>query len=193
MCGGRYRVITLIITTIPPRAALLREMLHSVAEQTLLPAQIIIESDPQHTGSAATRNRAMEKVTTPLLCFADDDDILEPHHLETLMYGMEESGADVVYSGYTVVGGTDPRPDREGKPFDAEELRRGSYITVSSLVRTGLARQAGFCVVPGTSLDDWGWYLGLLDLGAIFHHVPEKTYRWMHWEGNTSGLGTRWT
>ncbi len=186
-------MITLIITTIPPRAGLLRRMLHSVAEQTLLPERIIIESDPDHTGSAATRNRAMDRVTTPLLCFADDDDELGPTHLETLMRGMEESGADVVYSGYTVIGGTDPRPDREGQPFDADELRRGSYITVSSLVRTGLARQAGFHVVPGTSLDDWGWYLGLLDLGAIFHHVPEKTYRWNHWEGNTSGDPHRWS
>lgn len=185
-------MITLIIPTIPPRADLLRRMLHSVAAQTVLPSQIIIELDTGHTGSAATRNRALEKVTTPLVAFADDDDELEPNHIELLLCSMRETGADVVYPWYTVVGGTDPRPDRFGVPFDAEELRKSSYITVNSLVRTGLARQAGFHVVPGTSLDDWGFYLGLLDLGAIFHHVPERTFRWYHHASNTSGQPDRW-
>lgn len=186
-------MITLIIPTIPPRAELLRRMLRSVSAQTLLPTQIIIESDPYHTGSAATRNRALEKVTTPLVAFADDDDELEPDHLELLLRGMEETGADVVYPWYTVVGGTDPRPDRFGKPFDADELRRGSYITVNSLVRTGLARQAGFDFDPVTGLDDHVFYLRLLELGAIFHHVPARTFLWNHWEGNTSGSGSRWS
>ncbi len=185
-------VITLIIPTIPPRADLLKRMLRSVVEQTLLPSHIIIESDPDHTGAANTRNRALEKVTTPLVAFADDDDELEPNHLASLMQGMAETGADVIYPWYTVIGGTDPRHDRFGQPFDAEELRRGSYIPVNSLVRTGLAKQARFHVVPGTFLDDWGFYLRLLDLGAMFHHVPWRTFKWYHHDANTSGQYNRW-
>lgn len=185
-------MITLIIPTIPPRADLLRRMLRSVAAQTVLPSHIIIELDAERTGSAATRNRALEKVITPLVAWADDDDELEPNHLELLLRGMRETGADVVYPWYTVVGGTDPRPDRFGVPFDADELRRGSYITVNSLVRTGLAKQARFDFDPVTGLDDHVFYLRLLELGAIFHHVPERTFLWHHWAGNTSGRPTRW-
>ena len=192
-------MITLIIPTIPPRRTLLTRALRSVAEQTVKPEHIIIQTDWKHEGAAATRNRALEKVTTPLVAFMDDDDTLEPEHLELLQLGMGESGADVVYPWYTVVGGTDPRPDREGKPFDADELRRGSYVTVNCLVRTELAQRAKFSVVPGTSLDDWGFYLSLLDNGARFHHVNKRTFNWYHWVdaetgrvGNTSGRSDRW-
>ena len=192
-------MITLIIPTIPPRRKLLARALHSVADQELLPEQIIIQTDWSREGAAATRNRALEKVTTPLVAFMDDDDTLEPDHLARLHNGLAESGADVIYPWYTVIGGQDPRPDREGKPFDAEELRRGSYITVNCLVRTYLAQQAKFSVVPGTSLDDWGFYLSLLDGGATFHHVDARTFNWYHWVnvetgrvGNTSGDPRRW-
>jgi glycosyltransferase involved in cell wall biosynthesis len=192
-------MITLIIPTIPPRKHLLTRALHSVAEQTLKPEQIIIQTDWLREGAAATRNKALEKVSTPLVAFMDDDDTLEPDHLARLHAGLAESGADVVYPWYTVVGGTDPRPDREGKPFDADELRRGSYITVNCLVKSYLAKQAGFHVVPGTTLDDWGFYLRLLDMDAEFHHVAYRTFNWYHWMnaetgrvGNTSGQPDRW-
>lgn len=178
--------ITLIIPTIPPRAGLLQRMLNSVSKQTMMPTVVSVETDPNATGSAPTRNRALERVTTTWVTFADDDDILLPHHIKTLADAQVESGADVVYSWYEVIdGGTDPRPDRFNKPFDADELRRGSYIAVNSLVRTSLAKMAKFEWKDG--LDDWHFYLRLLDLGAMFHHVPSRTFLWSHHGKNTSG------
>lgn len=187
-------VITLIVPTIPPRKHLYERLMRSVYAQTKVPDRTIVDLDVAHTGSAATRNRLLERVTTDFVTMADDDDEMMPHHIQTLWEGQQESGADVVYSGYQVVGGTDPRPDRKGKPFDAEELRRGSYITIHSLVRTSLAQAARFEFDPVSGMDDHGFYLRLLDLGATFHHVPVETYKWYHWmnaetgqRGNTSG------
>jgi glycosyltransferase involved in cell wall biosynthesis len=76
--------ITVCIPTIPPRAKMLARALESVAEQTLQPAAIIVEYDHEHTGAAATKNRALAKVTTPLVAFLDDDDHFLPHHLAVL-------------------------------------------------------------------------------------------------------------
>lgn len=182
--------VTVIMPTIPPRRAQRGNALHSVAAQNRLPSAVLIEEDTEKLGSARMRNRMLRYVTTEWVTFLDDDDMLYPQHLSTLMAAQHDTGADVVYGWYDVHGGTDPRPDREGKPFDADELRRGSYITVPSLVRTSLARAAGFEYRDG--LDDWGFYLNLLDLGAMFHHVPERLFLWNHWAANTSGSPERW-
>lgn len=192
-------MITLVIPTIAPRKHLLQRLLRSVEAQTMLPNWVQLNLDQDREGSAVTRNRGLEQVTTEWVTFADDDDELMPHHIQTLWEAQQESGADVVYSGYQVIGGTDPRPDRKGKPFDADELRRGSYITIHSLVRTSLAQAARFEFDPVSGMDDHGFYLRLLDLGAKFHHVPIETYKWYHWvnaetgkSGNTSGRPDRW-
>lgn len=182
--------VTVIIPTIPPRYAKLAAALMSIGTQNQLPEAVLIMEDRNREGSAAMRNRALGRVQTEWVTFLDDDDRLYPHHLSTLMAAQKETGADVVYGWYDVQGGTDPRPDMFGKPFDPEELRRGSFITVPSLVRASLARRAGFEYRQG--LDDWGFYLNLLNLGAIFHHVPERLFEWLHWAGNTSGSPDRW-
>lgn len=184
--------ITVVIATIPIRAKLLRWALASVVLQTFQPAAIVVEYDHERTGAAATRNRALAAVQSPWTAFLDDDDVMLPQHLEKLREAQMDTGADVVYPWPEMVGAGDPRPDRFGVPFDADELRRGSYIPVTSLVRTDLAQQAGFHRPPGSDYDDWGFYCSLLDLGAKFHHLPERTWLW-HVEGqNTSGRPDRW-
>src|SRR4051812_47822520 len=96
----RSHDVTYVVPSIPPRAKLLRRLIHSITLQTLQPASVIVEIDHDHTGAAATRHRALEKVTTPFVAFADDDDILDPHHLETLRATAEEYGADYVWSRF---------------------------------------------------------------------------------------------
>lgn len=198
--------ITVCIATIPPREKMLRRALASVAVQSLQPAAIVVEYDHEHTGAAATKNRAAVKATTPWLAFLDDDDQFLPHHLE-MLHGFVV--ADVVYSIPDVPqlpGRRDPN-GRYGVPFDAAELRRRSYIQTTSLVRRELFERAGGFQLPDRTMpdgspcpyDDWGLWLAMLNLGARFLHVPEVTFIWNHWgrgtkgqPGNTSGQPDRW-
>lgn len=200
--------VTVCIATIPIRAASLAETLASAMTQTILPDAIVVEYDHDHTGAAATKNRALGKVTTRWVTFIDDDDTLMPEHIEVLLAGQHEHGADVTYS----MPYCSNRPDgmdpigRQGQPFDADELRRRSYIHGTSLIRAELFQSSGgFQLpnrpdVPGSeSYDDWGGFLSLLDYGATFHHVPQFTFVWNITEpsasgrsGNTSGRGDRW-
>jgi hypothetical protein len=129
----------------------------------------------------------------------DDDDEFEPQHLAELVACAEQTGADVVYSGCTVVGPDGQEiPLREewgrfGRPFDPDLLRRKSYLPVTSLVRTELAHAVGgFRCPPGSVYDDHGFYLALLDAGAKFVHAPIRSWRWFHHSGCTSGEATRW-
>jgi glycosyltransferase involved in cell wall biosynthesis len=211
--------ITVCIATIPPRAKMLRRALASVAVQTLQPAAIVVEYDHEHTGGAATKNRAAAKATTPWIAFLDDDDQFLPHHLKTLsghvadMIMYSEFGQlgnpHVVYSIPDVPqlpGRRDPN-GRYGVPFDEAELRRRSYIQTTSLIRRDLFEKAGGFQLPDRTMpdgspcpyDDWGLWLAMLDLGARFLHVPEVTFVWNHHgygrpgvPGNTSGQPARW-
>lgn len=211
--------ITVCIATIPPRSKELRRALASVAVQTLQPAAIVVEYDHEHTGAAATKNRAAAKATTEWLAFLDDDDQFLPAHLEMLRYAAEHFSwegepvprgpVDVVYSIPNcpqLPGGRDPN-GRYGVPFDPEELRRRSYIQTTSLIRRHAFLGVGGFQLPNKTMpdgspcpyDDWGLWLALLDQECRFLHVPEVTFIWNHWgrgelgrPGNTSGQPTRW-
>lgn len=194
--------ITVVISTIPPRHQLLERAIRSVEAQTIRAERIIVEPDLDHTGAAATKNRGIAKVDTEWTAMLDDDDEFLPPHLEKLMAAALAHDVDVVYSmPYIpgVPGGMDNN-GRFGKPFDADELRKRSYIQTTSLMRTSLLKEAGGFQCPaGSVYDDWGCYLALLDLGAKFFHVPEQTFVWHHHgygrpgiPGNTSGQPDRW-
>lgn len=194
------RDVTVIIPHIPTRPNKLVRAVKSVAVQTQRACDVIIATDINHDGSAATRNRALSRVTTTWVAFLDDDDYFYPEHLDILLKHAELTGADVVYPGCTVIDAAN-RPiavqeewGRFGQSFDPDLMRQKSYIPVTSLVRTDLAQRALFGPPTGvdTSYDDWGFYLRLLDLGADFQHVKEVTWCWHHHGANTSGQGDRW-
>lgn len=191
--------ITIAIPSIPQRKVQLRRAVTSVGLQNYPASALSIAYDLRGEGSAITRNRALQAVQTKWVAFLDDDDQLLPNHLELLAKGQEESGADVVYGLPRVIG-----PDGQPKPrhwqwggheeFDPDLLRKHSYITVSSLVRTDFAKDAGFSFKDagnGESYDDHGFYLNLLNLGAKFHHVHQETFIWNHHGMNTSGKPNR--
>ena len=185
--------VTVIVAHIPTRAWMLRQALSSICLQTVQPASIIVETDVHRRGAASTKNAALSRVTTEWTACLDDDDVMLPHHLETLLAAAESTGADVVYSWPQMEGGADPRPDRFGVPFDADELRRGSYIPTTALIRTELAQAVGgYQCPPGSDYDDWGVYLRMLDEGAVFHHVAQRTWIWRVHRQNTSGRPDRW-
>jgi glycosyltransferase involved in cell wall biosynthesis len=186
--------ITVAIASVPTRTKLLRKAVWSVLNQTMPAEAVVVDIDHYRTGAAATKNRALNKATTEYTAILDDDDQFLPHHLERLWLTAFNTDADVVYSIPEVVGGAGMDVHgRYGQPFDPDELRRRSYIPTTSLFRTKLLQQAGgFQCPPGSNYDDWGCYLALLDAGAKFVHLPEVTWIWNHWSGNTSGQPDRW-
>jgi len=193
--------VTVVTPSIPPRArTLLPRAMDSVLRQDHPVDGISIAVDTAHEGSAVTRNRALEGVTTEWAAFLDDDDTLRPGHIGSLLTAAQEFGADVIYPWFTVPSGFDPFPEYEGQPFNEHALRKiQNYIPVTLLVRTELAMSVGGFEdrnksrEPGASpCDEWGLWLKLLDAGAVFHHLNERTW-YYHWHpGNTSGRGDRW-
>jgi glycosyltransferase involved in cell wall biosynthesis len=202
--------ITLIICTIPPRADVLLRALKSVTDQTLQPDHVVVTYDYDRQGHAATRNKSIPMVTTKWTAFLDDDDTLNPNHLEVIHAVAEEHDADLVYPWHTIVN-TDGSPTGKdllggfGDPFDREALMLNNYIPVTTLVRTEALKYVGGFPLSGPGrpwyrCEDWGCWRAMIDNGFDnFVHHPERTWNWYHWgygvaghPGNTSGDPHRW-
>lgn len=186
---------------------MLERCLESVYAQTM-PVDIMVRADPHRKGAAATRNAALEEVDTEFVGFLDDDDRLYPQHFEVLHRALE-NGADVAYPwfdleylGY-VHNEKDPLRLRGrnviGQPFDPDALRINNYVPVTTLCRTDTVKKVGGFPMPFAEdwpredCEDWGLWVRILNAGGKFVHVPERTWRWVHWGGNTSGKGQRST
>jgi glycosyltransferase involved in cell wall biosynthesis len=188
--------VTVLIPTHVQRMdnGMLTRALKSVSVQTVKPREVLVVVDTFREGSAATRNRGLQSVSTEWVAFLDSDDEFLPYHLEQYDVSIAlDDRVDVVYTGCVVrnqVGDNVPLREewgRYGQPFDADVLRQMSYIPVTSIVRTGLAQMAGFSRPEGSLYDDWGFYLNLLNLDARFRHVSAITWVWHHHGMNTSG------
>lgn len=202
IAGMPENAITVVIAHIPTRRAELLRAVNSVLAQTHPAEAISIVTDTEHRGSGHTRNLALAMARTPWVAFLDDDDYLHADHLEVLLEHALTTNADVVYSTCRVVHdelGEIPLSHpgyaewgRPGKPFDPDLLRQKSYLPVTSLVNCGLAQRSSFVPPEGSHYDDWGFYRGLLDLGAKFSHIDKITWTWTHGKHNTSGQPERW-
>lgn len=189
--------ITVVIPAHPARIAngMLSRAIKSVGGQTLCAAALLVEIDLHKEGAAVTRNRGLQKVTTPWVAFLDSDDEFKPEHLETLASTATDTGGDYIYSWYEPVGfGSDPLP-YFGRPFRPEDP---TQTTITTLVRTDLAKQAGFVKVPDGLMihgqkhgEDFQFTLDMLDLGATIIHVPARTWMWHAHGYNTSGEPTK--
>jgi Glycosyl transferase family 2 len=191
--------VTVVIPTIPPRKAMLERALASVSAQTVQ-VSILVQTDRAREGSAATRNRALERVTTSHAIFVDDDDALMPWAVQVLTEAQEGTGADVV-SGAAwipeVPGHREPVETPAPGWIPQKSVTARSVLHVTSLVRVSLAREAGgfqFRRDPGTGmdLDDYGFYASMAECGATFWRVPETVLIWHHHGKNTSGNPQRW-
>lgn len=208
--------IAVCIPTIPPRAELLARALKSVASQTCQPTEVIVEMDEKGEGAAPTRNRAWQRATTEFVAFLDDDDEFLPFHLELSLKALINSGSDLAYAWFYLVGWDEATPTRPdplatmnngrlvhplGVPFGPEQeahYRKHAFIPITTVVRRSMLLETGGYPQPGTpewprnDCEDWGGHLRLLDAGAKFVHVPARTWK-CHLATTRSTAGRPWT
>lgn len=185
--------ITVVIPTHPARTngGLLKRALDSVDAQTLSPSNIIIQYDELGEGAPTTRQKGLDAVETEWVAFLDSDDEWLPEHLEKLYALATDSGADLVYPWYNVIGGKDPLKRWENVPWDPQQPH---LTTITVLCRAELAKSVGFVQEPGRkneSGEDWYFIRTLNERGAKIVHLPERTWNWHHHGKNSSGLPTK--
>jgi glycosyltransferase involved in cell wall biosynthesis len=199
--------VAVCIASIPPRRELLLpRAIQSALHQSRPADELHVAVDLHHQGEAPTRNRVIAAAQTEWVAILDDDDEFNFDHLEAMLGHADLTGADVVYSWYDVIGGTDPHPHVFGKDWDPHHPVQ---TTVTLLWRRSLLEHLGGFRPPPPEgqVDEHGNRDGPdFDIvkranacGAKIAHLPQRTWRWHHHgtgrpgvPGNTSGLPDRW-
>lgn len=184
--------VTLIIPHIYTRPDLMARAMQSVDAQHLHPDVTLVVTDNERLGAGAMRNRGIALADTQWVAFMDDDDELYPEHLAVLVAHATETGADVIWPWYELIGTSDPLP----ASFLGRQWNRNEPHTfpITTLVRTSYAKQATFPPPERTDFggEDWHFWMQLDRLDAKFSHVAQRTWKWHHHGGNTSGVPSRW-
>lgn len=175
--NGFQRMITLVTATLPVRASMLAEMLATTAEQTVHPSAHIIVRD-FGDGFVETVNRAVAMVDTEFFCLVDDDDLLFPHHVETLSSNLT---ADIVWTWVEVEG----RAWNPNSSYLPGELKHRNYIPSNLAMRASLWRKMGG-YRHGPEHPDWDMLARAEASGASFLNVPETTWKYRFHGGNMS-------
>jgi glycosyltransferase involved in cell wall biosynthesis len=192
------RGIGVCIPSIPPRRELLQRAISSVTNQ-ILPVELIsVAFDVLHEGAWATRNRAVSNlVNAEWVVFLDDDDELMPHFTRRLYDAALETGADMVWGWYDVIGGSDPFPHYRGRQYNIEQphIVPITYMVRTEYVLEALHSMGGFQadVVGAWDVQDMPLINYMVKGGAKLHAIEDTVWRWYHHGGNTSGMPGRWT
>lgn len=192
--------IAVLTPSLPDRGELLAEAVASVRTQTYRPAAHAIAIDYENDGIGALLNRLAHSTDAEWLARLDDDDLLQPNHLEVLCSASKD--ADIVYSWCAVEARGDvPEPDvltrnrwLPNQEFDEQRLRAGNYIPATTLVRRSLWAELDGWREDGwrfggdrddpAMTEDWDFWLRALDAGARFKCVPVVTWTYRFHGGN---------
>lgn len=165
--------LTVITVTIPERALMLAELGAAMEAQTLRP-EWMIEVDEAGTGPVENLNRLVDRCDTDWVHRVDDDDLIDPHHFETLAPYLTDDH-DIVY--------TWPRIDPPTDDFTADglqlirplaSLQDQNFIASAAAVRRSLWRDlGGLRNVPEEDADFW---VRAYKAGARFRCIPQVTW-----------------
>jgi glycosyltransferase involved in cell wall biosynthesis len=179
--------VTIITPTIEGRELLLAEAAASVQAQTESVVHFI-RCDTRRRGPAMARNDVLEMVQTPFVGFLDDDDLLDPEHVESLMRLFAQGSAlpDLAWSRCRVeTSGVATFALHQPIRPDYQQLARGgrNFIPVTVIARTASIRAVGG-FDPLARYEDYDLWCRMLHAGQRFAHLPVTTWTYRMAAGN---------
>lgn len=181
-------VVTVITPTLPGRAHLLEQCQASVAASTV-PVVHLIRADVDRVGPAVIRSELLDETRTELVAFLDDDDLIDPDHLEALTAALDAEGADLAWSWHRTEGKGAPLTPRPRNLVGALSLLHGgrNCIPVTVLARVEAIEAAGG-FQPSDRYEDYALWLRMLELGHRFAYVRRETWTYRFLGGNRTWL-----
>jgi len=142
-----------------------------------------------HLGKGAALNRGVSEARAELVCFIDQDDIMNPGRLSLQHDGfLKNPCPDAVYSDYERVHDDGRLIDRfiSRQASDRECLRRMARSIGLVSMQTIMLKKAVFNVIGGfstdsrlTGLDDAEFFVRLFVAGVELHYVPGVVQKWV--------------
>lgn len=183
--------VTILTATLPERADMLAEAVASVKAQELQTfddIEHIVLTDHHREGAGTLLDDGLQLARGSWIMVLDDDDVLYPNHLATVLARAHDE-VDVVYTMPKVVGGTFTQYH---EPFDARILARRNIVSHNALMRTSYVRQVGGW--NNVRVFDWDLFQRLEAAGADFLQMPDVTWEYRlhgsNWsQGTLEGVG----
>lgn len=164
-----------ITPTIEGREALLVECVESVRAQTVACAHHVY-LDAERLGPAIIRNTIMHRLGCEFVAFLDDDDLLDPDHIETLLDAAIAHDADVAFSWYRSEGAPETERVPAWDDYAYGVMLGGRNLVPVTVVakRQAVLDAGGFW--PEDRYEDHALWLRMLARGARFVVVPRETW-----------------
>lgn len=124
-------------------------------------------------GLAAARNNGIRATDAPFVLPLDADDRLAPDAIERLMAALAVGGDVATPCGRTF---GDEERDLVTRPVTRRRLRAGNCLVYASLFRRDLFERVGGYQPRAPGYEDWDFWLGALEIGAAFVHVPAPLF-----------------
>jgi GT2 family glycosyltransferase len=181
--------LTVVTSTIPERADMLAELAGCMQRQTVAPDAWLVHVDETREGPAACLNRLVAAADTEWVFRADDDDLFDDDHFETIIDHLGDD-VDFVYSW--------PRCEPGGwigerglqVVHPIKTLRVVNWIASAAAVRRSTWLDlGGLNEDPEVLNEDHDFIARLVDAGARFRLAPAITwtYRLGDWPHRSQG------
>jgi glycosyltransferase involved in cell wall biosynthesis len=180
--------VTVITPSLPGRIKQLAECMDSVAQQTW-PVVHLIRADVDRIGPALIRNQLIEEATTDLVAFLDDDDLIDPDHVEALVAALEDTGAELAWSWHRTEGKGAAKTPRPGNAAAVRAAMYGGRNVIPVTVvahREAIVEAGGFS--PHDRYEDYALWMRMLSLGHEFALVKRETWTYRFLGGNRTWL-----
>ena len=181
--------VSVLTASLPDRAEMLAEAKASVSEQDLprsVQVEHIVAIDHDREGAGVLLNRCLALSSGDWVMVLDDDDLLDPDHLATVL---AHPLGGVVYTLPRVTGGTFAQYHGD---FDGEHLLRGhNMVSHNALLPRRLVKMlGGWNPVTAFDLD---LFQRLHQAGVEFHQIRETTWTYrLHGSNLSQGTLTPW-
>lgn len=167
--------ITLITPTIPGRGHLLAELAAGVGAQSFMPDAWLVGVDHDRRGPAAMRNALVGQARTEWVSFVDDDDLIDPDHLDIHADHLVDD-VDVVFS-LARIPGEEVFERILAEPFHpAVVLHDRNTVPVTVTMRRATFVAAGGFDDNLAHEEDWDLWRRALRIGAQFRQVRQTTW-----------------
>jgi GT2 family glycosyltransferase len=141
----------------------------------------------QNLGISGATNEAARLASGEFFGFLDNDDELSPACLYRVVHGINEDGADMVYSDEDLIGDDGTQLSVFRKPdYNSGLLLSHNYITHFVVVARALFDQVGGFNSEFDGAQDYDMMLKLSEVARNISHIPEVLYHWRASETSTS-------
>jgi glycosyltransferase involved in cell wall biosynthesis len=129
--------------------------------------------NPSNLGRAGARNAGIKQATASCILPLDADDKISPTYLEHGVAVLQQRPEVGIVCGDTFLFGTRTGKANFGE-FSKWRMSVDNCIVSAALFRKAdWERAGGYCAEFNDGLEDWDFYLSLLEAGAEFHHLGE--------------------